>query len=315
MSFADPLWLLALALIPLALLAQRAARRRTRAYAVRFPAASTLRLALAEGRASTWRRQWPTAALLAAIALIVAAVAGPRVTHRVPIRAASLMLVLDHSGSMAANDVAPSRLAAAIRAANTFIDQLPARARVGVVGFSTNPDTVQQPVANHAAARNAIDSQRANGGTATGPALQLALQMLHGTRRNHPPAAIVLLSDGAANIGIDPVAVAGEAHRERIPIYTVALGTPSGVLNEGLYGPAVPVPPDPQLMAAIARTSGGRAYDAQTEEYLRSVYQRLGRSLSTVARKRDVSVYVLVVAGVLLLVAALGSVRTAARLP
>jgi Ca-activated chloride channel family protein len=125
----------------------------------------------------------------------------------------------------------------------------------------------------------------------------------------------VLLSDGAANLGINPVTVAAQAHRQRIPIYTVALGTPHGVLNEGVYGAAVPVPPDPQLMAAIARTSGGRAYDAQTEQYLRSVYQTLGRSLSTIAKKRDVSVYFVVAAGLLLLVAVLGSVRTAARLP
>ncbi len=68
-------------------------------------------------------------------------------------------------------------------------------------------------------------------------------------------------------------------------------------------------------MAEIARTSGGRAHDAQTEQYLSSVYQTLGRSLSTVARKRDASIYFLVAAGVLLLIAALGSVRTAARLP
>jgi Ca-activated chloride channel homolog len=315
MTFADPLWLFALALIPLALLGQRLARRRSRTYAVRFPAAATVQRALAEGPTRNWLRRLPVAALLAAVALIVAVLAAPRVTHRVPIRAASLMLVLDHSGSMASNDVAPSRLAAAERAANTFIDQLPASARVGVVAFSTSPDTLQQPVTNHAAARNVIDSQQANGGTDTGPALQLALQMLRGYKRNHPPAAIVLLSDGAANLGINPVTVAAEAHSERIPIYTVALGTPNGVLNEGLYGPAVPVPPDPQLMAEFAHTSGGRAYDAQTEQYLSSVYQALGRSLSTVARKRDASIYFLIAAGVLLLIAALGSVRTAARLP
>ncbi|MDE3134298.1 MAG: VWA domain-containing protein, partial [Acidobacteriota bacterium] len=271
--------------------------------------------ALVDVRGPRWRRQLPIAALLLALALLVGAVAAPRISHRVPIRAASLVLVLDHSGSMDSNDVKPTRLQAAIRAANTFIDQLPASARVGVVAFSTAPDTVQQPVTNHADARQVIDSQQANGGTDTGPALQLALQLLHGGRRHHPPAAIVLLSDGAANLGVDPVTVAQQAHAERIPIYTVALGTPNGVLNEGVFGPTVPVPPDPQLMRAIARVSGGRAYDAQTEEHLRSIYASLGRRLSTVKRKRDASVYFLAAAAALLLLAALGSVRTAARLP
>jgi Ca-activated chloride channel family protein len=160
-----------------------------------------------------------------------------------------------------------------------------------------------------------IDNQQANGGTDTGPALQLALQLLHGAQRNHPPSAIVLLSDGAANLGESPLTVAVQAHRDRIPIYTVALGTPGGVLSEGLFGPLVPVPPDPELMAGIARTSGGRAYNAHTEQYLRSIYATLGRRLSTVARKQDITVYFLVLAGVLLLIAVLGSARTAARLP
>jgi Ca-activated chloride channel family protein len=315
MSFGDPLWLFLLALVPLALIAQHLMRRRTRIYAVRFPAAATVRQALAEGAAGRLRPQLPVAALLVAVALLVAAVAAPRVNHRVPIRAASLMLVLDHSGSMASTDVSPTRLQAAIGAANTFIDQLPASARVGVVAFSTAPDTVQQPVTNHTASRTAIDNQQANGGTDTGPALELALQLLHGAQKGHSPAAIVLLSDGAANLGVSPVAVAQQARQERIPIYTVALGTPGGTLNEGLFTAPVPVPPDPQLMRQIAHTSGGRAYDAQTEQYLSSIYATLGRSLSTVNRKRDVSVYFLIAASVLLLAAALGSVRTTARLP
>lgn len=315
MSFADPLWLLLLVLLPLALIAQRLVRRRTRIYAVRFPAAATVQQALAEATDRGLRRRLPIVALLVGLALLVAGIAAPRVDHRVPIRAASLMLVLDHSGSMASTDVAPTRLQAAISAANTFIDQLPASARIGVVAFSTSPDTVQQPNTNHAAARVAVDNQQANGGTDTGPALELALQLLHGSQKDHPPAAIVLLSDGAANLGVSPVTVAQLARREHIPIYTVALGTPGGTLNEGMFSAPVPVPPDPQLMAAIARASGGRAYDAQTENYLSSVYATLGRRLSTVDRKRDISAYFLIAAAVLLLAAALGSVRTTARLP
>ncbi len=317
MSFADPLWFLALALLPLALIAQRFSRGRQRTYVVRFPAATTLQQALAETSRGRARRQLPVAALLLGLALLIATRAAPRVTQRVPIQGASLVLVLDHSGSMASTDVAPTRLQAAMGAANTFIDQLPSsmRARRRGRAFSTTPTAVQQPVTNHAAARGVIDNQQANGGTDTGPALQLALQLLHGEQKHHAPAAIVLLSDGAANLGVDPVTIASEAHQERIPIYTVALGTPFGVLNEGFFGQGVPVPPDPALMRQIASTSGGHSYDAQTEAHLSSIYQTLGRSLSTVARKRDASVYFLIAAGVLLLIAAFSSVRTAARLP
>ena len=313
MSLADPLWLLALAVIPAVLLIQRLLRRRARTYAVRFTAVSTLREAL--DVPGGWRRWLPIAALMAALAVVAVALARPHISHRDPIRDASLVLVLDTSGSMAANDVKPTRIAAAIRAANGFIVELPASIHLGAVGFSSQPDAAQRPIANHSAAQFLIDHQQAGGGTATGPALQLALQLLDGANAKHGPAAIVLLSDGAANTGISPVTVAAQARREHIPIYTVALGTPGGVLNEGLLFGLQPVPPDPQLMAQIARTSGGRSFDAQTTNHLSSIYQSLGRKLSTVAGSRDVTVYALIVAALLLLVAVAASVRTTARLP
>jgi Ca-activated chloride channel family protein len=312
-SFADPLWLLALALIPLALLAQHLMRRRSRAYAVRFTAVSTLREAIVVR--SGWRRYLPLVALLAALAFSAAALARPRIAHRTPIRDASLMLVLDHSGSMAATDVQPTRLDAAIRAANSFIDQVPSSIKVGAVGFSTTPDTIQSPVLNHAAARNVIDNQQADGGTDTGPALQEALQLLGAGKRGHEPAAIVLLSDGAANIGVNPVIVADQARRDGVAIYTVALGTPNGTISQGPFMPPVSVPPDPQLMDQIARASGGRSFDAQTADDLSSIYKALGRKLSTVSHPRDVTVYAIIIAGVLLLIAVAGAVRTEAPLP
>ena len=87
---------------------------------------------------------------------------------------------------------------------------------------------MQGPVTNHGAARAIIDGQAANGATATGDALELALQLLHGADRKHPPSAIVLLSDGAANAGVDAVTVARLAGQERIPIYTSRWAPPTG---------------------------------------------------------------------------------------
>lgn len=313
MSFADPLWLLTLVLIPLALLLQRLLRRRAQRYAVRFTAVATLREAAELGR--DWRAWLPVGALLAALAVAAGALARPRITHDVPIRDASLMLVLDHSGSMVAADVRPTRLTAAIQAANAFVDQVPSSIKVGAIGFSSQPDAVQRPVADHAAARALIDSQQAGGGTATGPALQLALQLLDARSPGHPPEAIVLLSDGAANLGINPLAVAAQAHRDSVPIDTVALGTPRGTIQVNPFSPPVAVPPDPQLMAEIAHASGGRTFDAQTAGDLNSIYQSLGHRLSTVGHKRDLTVYWLLIAGGLLLVAAMTSSRTAARIP
>ena len=253
---------------------------------VRFPAVSTLREAAAASPA--WERHLPAALALAAVAALAVALARPHIPYRVATNEASLMLVTDHSGSMAADDVAPTRLAAAVAAANTFIDQLPSTVRVGAIGFGSSPDAVQGPAANHNAAREIIDAQSADGGTDTGDALQLALQLLQGANPKHAPAAIVLLSDGAANAGPDPVAVARQAAQDRIPIYTVALGTAAGVLTNG-FGQAQPVPPDPQLMQEIAQVSGARAFNAQSSGELSSIYKRLGSELGTVSRQREIT--------------------------
>ncbi len=314
MSFASPLWLLALALVPAALAAYVLARRRAKRHEIRFTAITTLREAVAA--APSWERHLPAALALLAVALLAVALARPRLTYRAAVGEASLMLVTDHSGSMAATDVQPTRLGAAEAAANTFIDQLPRSVRVGAIGFGSSPDAVQGPVTNHAAARGIIDGQSAGGGTDTGDALQLALQLLHAGTAKHPPAAVVLLSDGAANAGPDPVTVSRQAARDRIPIYTVALGTAGGVLpNPDPFGAPQPVPPDPQLMQQIATVSGARAFNAQSADELSSIYKKLGSQLGTVSRKREVTA-VFAIAGLVTLLAAAGaSVRWSGRLP
>jgi Ca-activated chloride channel homolog len=314
MSFGTPLWLLALALVPVAIAAYVASRQRAKRYAIRYPAMATLRAAGAQ--APSWRRHIPAALVLAAMAALALALARPRVTHRVPIGESTMMLVIDHSGSMAADDVQPTRLAAAQAAANTFISQLPSSVSLGAIGFGSSVDTVQQPVSDHNATRANIDAQQAGGGTDTGDALALALQLLHGSSAKHPPSAVVLLSDGAANAGPDPVTVARQAAKDRIPIYTVALGTPNGVLNNpDPFQPPIAVPPDPQLMQQIATTSGARAFNAQSADQLSSIYKHLGTELSSISRPREVTV-VFAVAGLALLVLAAGaSVRWAGRLP
>ena len=314
MSFAAPIWLAALALVPAAIAASIWSRRRARRYAVRFPAVSTVRAAV-EAQ-NSWQRHLPAAFALAAVAALALALARPHVSYSAPVDEASVMLVSDESGSMAATDVQPTRLAAAEAAANTFINQLPAKAQVGAIAFSSAPNTMQAPRADHAAARSVINSQSAGGGTATGDALALALKVLHGGRAKHPPSAIVLLSDGAANEGQDVSTVARRAKADKVPIDTVALGTPGGTLpNPDPLGPPLAVPPDPQLMAQIAQLSGGRSFNAQSADELGSIYKRLGKQLGTARRKREVTAEFAIGGLVLLLLAAAGSTRWSGRLP
>ena len=314
MTFAAPLWLAALALVPAAVAASIQARRRARRYAVRFPAVTTLRLAAGTG--TSWQRRVPAAFALGAIAALALALARPHVSYSAAVNKAAVMLVSDESGSMAATDVQPTRLAAAERAADTLIGELPSTVRVGAIAFSSSPNAVQGPVANHGAARSIIDGQVANGATATGDALELALGLLRGGDPKHPPSAIVLLSDGAANAGLDVSSVARQARADKISIYTVALGTPGGTLpNPEPFAPPVPVPPDPQLMAQIAELSGGRTFNAQSADELSSIYTHLGSQLGTVTRRREVTAEFAIGGLVLLLLAAATSTRWSGRLP
>ena len=134
--------------------------------------------------------------------------------------------------------------------------------RVGGVVFDHRTEAVQDPTTDRAALREALrEAMKPSGGTATGDALAASLAMLEaqkGAGAKRPPGAIVLLSDGESTSGRDPLAVAEEAARAGVPVYTVALGTPDGTLPDGR-----PVPPDTASLRAIAERSGGEAFTAQ----------------------------------------------------
>ncbi|WP_205695777.1 VWA domain-containing protein [Conexibacter sp. SYSU D00693] len=314
-SFASPLAFLALLLVPAILLLRSAAQRRARRHAVRFPGVPVLAGVI--GHEPAWRRHLPLAVLLAAVAALVVALARPERTVAVPDERASLMLVLDASRSMEAEDVEPNRLEAARRAALAFLDKIPERVRVGVVGFSDRPYTVVRPSPDRTPTEGTIRSLEPVGGTATGDALQVALDAL--PRRpavgSRPPTAIVLLSDGQATDGVDPLVVARRAGAARIPVFTIALGTPDGVVPGGPFGGSLPVPPDPETMREIAAISGAEAYEVDDAERLKEIYERLGAQLSTKSEQREITVMPAFAGLVLLLGAAALGVRRQGRLP
>jgi Ca-activated chloride channel family protein len=318
MSFASPLYLLGLLLVPLAALAWWQSRRRAKRYAIRFTALASARLAA--GRSSAWRPFVPMALMLASLAALVVALAKPQRSVAVPIERATIMLVTDHSRSMESDDVAPDRLAAAQKAANTFVDQLPKQVRAGIVAYSTAPDAVQTPTTDRDAVRRIIDQQFPDGATATGDALATALNALSsdplaGKGGKRAPSAIVLLSDGKTTTGRDPVGVAQIAGQAKVPIYTVALGTNDGVVQGPGFGGFIPVPPDPETLGQIAQASGGRAFTAEDSGRLSSIYKNLGSQLATKKRKHEVTAAFAIGGLILLLGAAATSVRFRPALP
>ena len=239
-----------------------------------------------------WRRHLPAALALAALAALVLALAKPQKTVAVPVERASIMLVTDHSRSMSATDVEPDRLSAAQRAARTFLNQLPSQVRVGAVAFSDTPDAVQAPSANHDDARRIVDAQVADGATATGAALEVAIDALKNDKQNgkRPPSAIILLSDGKTTVPPDPVPVARTAGQLKIPIYTVALGTRDATVpNPNPFGTPLLVAPDPETLRQIAQVSGGKAFTAEDSDSLKSIYKTLGSQLGTKTQKKQIT--------------------------
>lgn len=293
MTFEAPLVLLALVALPLLAVLYVNEQRRRRRAAAAF-AVEPLQPSVAPRR-PRWRRHLPLLAFALALAVLVGAAARPQRTVAVPIEQASIMLLNDLSGSMSSTDVFPTRLIAAKRAARAFVAKVPARVRIGVIGFNQTPRVLASPTVDRAAVLNAIAGMRVSGGTATGAAIASAttlLESVHTATGKRPPSAIVLLSDGASTSGPDPVAVARASGQAKIPVYTVTMGTPQGTITVRTPRGATvtkPVPPDPASLARIAQASGGKSYTAQTTERLSEVYKRLGSQLGHKREKRQIT--------------------------
>jgi Ca-activated chloride channel family protein len=293
-SFGAPTVLAALVLLPLLTawyVSHQRARRRAQQAFVTAPMFASV-----APRRSGWRRHVPLSVLLLATGVLVVAAAKPQRTVAVAAERASIMLVTDVSGSMLATDVAPNRLAAARDAAKAFVDKVPKRVNVGVMAFNQAPQMLQSPTTDRAAIDGAIDLMRPSGTTATGEAIQAATQALTtrtGSTGKRPPAAIVLLSDGASRRGVDPLEAARAAGQAKVPVYTVALGTQSGTITTpGRNGgaPTVrPVPPDVESLKAISDASGGESFAAGDADRLSRVYERLGSQLGRKKEKREVT--------------------------
>ncbi len=328
MSFSSPYLLLVLAVVPVvAALAVWLDRRRAK-YAVAFTNLDVLASVASPRRAP--KRWIPLLLFLLALAAASAALARPRASVSTPAQRATLVLLVDVSGSMRAADVKPSRLGAAQQAMSTFVDNVPRKVKVGLVSFSTSPNVLVIPTVDRGVLHEGIDLLSPEAGTALGDGLGVAVQVarsaLGSTQRGRDgkvPAAIVLLSDGAQTRGLlTPQQGAERARQAGIRVYTIALGTNHGTLGIGPYGGyglgggrRFPVRPDPVTLAAIARATGGIAYRAQSAASVRSVYQHLGSSIVRRHTTREVSSW-FVGAAALLLLGSLAAVRlTGERLP
>jgi Ca-activated chloride channel family protein len=305
-----PIALLTLLLVPLLVGLLWLQRRRESRYAIRFSNVGVLAGVVQSAR-SPWRFV-PPALLLAALAALAVGLARPSISVSAERKQGTVVLALDRSGSMLAQDVTPDRITASRDAAQRFIKNIPDGFRVGVVTFSDTANAASAPSFDRRPSQRAIAGIQAGGGTAIGDAIETSLGMLGANatptkKVNTKGRAILLLSDGSNTEGIDISTAADAAKRAGVPVYTIALGTPNGVLDLQAIGQGqgtIPVPPDPEALKAIAHATGGESFTALNESTLQKVYDHIGTRVSSTKQQRELTFLVAGLAAVLLAAAA-----------
>lgn len=322
-AFAHPGWLLALLVPVLAAAAYVYVDRQRRRRSFAFGNFSIV--AEVSGRDRPWLRHLPVAALLAALALLAIALAGPMAETKVAHNRATIMLVVDVSLSMSATDVQPDRLSTAKQAGREFIDSLPDDLNVGLVTFAGRAQTPVMPTTDHATVARALDGAILQSATATGDAIAAAQsailqfgEQIQGPE-GPPPAAIVLLSDGKQTIPSeldDPrgaYTAADEAAEVGLPIHTISFGTRGGSIT--VDGQVLPVPNDDESLMEIARRTEGEFHSAASLDELRDVYGELTDEIGYELRRSENPRPWMVAAFALLLVSAGASLFLGRRVP
>jgi Ca-activated chloride channel homolog len=310
LSFGWPYALFALLAIPAAGLAYVAYRRRVARHAVPFPDVDLLIVAAQRGR---WRRFVPLGLAGLSLAGFLFALARPEVTRSVPKEQATIMLAIDTSGSMAADDVAPYRLRAAQDAARKFAERVPRQYKVGLVNFAGNAATLVSPTTDRAAFYAALDTLHADGATAIGEAIFASLDAMKSSQPGVPKltsARILLLSDGENTVGRTPEDAAQAARELDVPVATVALGTSDGVLPNGRA-----VPPNPAALKALAESTGATSYESRDADSLKAVYEKLGSVIGTQKVLDEVTAWPAGIAALLLILAGVAAWRFGPRFP
>jgi Ca-activated chloride channel family protein len=293
MTFEWPLALLALLVVPALVVLYVMRERRRVDFAARFTTPGLLPNLV--DSAPGWRRHLPLAVFLVALAAMIVGVARPRASVSVKREEATVIVAIDSSLSMSSRDVRPSRLVAAQNAARAFVDELPKKFRVGVIGFSGRAYVAVPPTEDRALVYRALKSLHPGQGTALGDAVALATKLAQRERDSSgkiPPTSVLVISDGAQKSGrTAPDVAAQQARNLHIPVYSVVVGTQDGVITVPLAGgfqAQLRVPPDPGTLQRVAQTSGGRFFDTLSVSRLKQVYENLGSRLGRRKESREV---------------------------
>ena len=313
--FLEPAWLISL--LPVLALAGvyvwRQFRRRT--YAMRFTNVNLLRTIAPKGLG--WRRHVSATALLLSLLILGAALARPSVDKKEPLERATVMLAIDVSLSMEADDVQPTRIEAAQEAAKAFVNELPPTFNLGLVSFAKAANVLVSPTKDRNAVIAGIDGLTLAEATATGEAVFTSLDAIRSVpadgANGAPPARIVLLSDGYRTSGRSIEDAATAASQANVPVSTIAFGTDTGVVD--IRGNLQRVPVDRLSLQQLADNTKGYFYEAASVSELKKVYEDMGSSIGHRVEPREVTQWYAGAALLFGLMAAALSLIWTSRLP
>ena len=311
-------WLLAVALLAAAYVVMQFQRRR---HLIRF--SSTTLLDTVAPKRPSFGRHAVAALYLLGLTAGVLGIAQPYDEVKVPKQRATIVLALDTSLSMKATDVLPNRLEAAKTSAKHFVDSLPKALNLGLVSFDTGARVDINPTTDREAVKRGIDKLKLHEGTAIGDAVETSLDVISevppAENGERVPAVIVLLSDGSTTVGTPTEDAIPVARKAKVPVWTIAYGTPEGVIDVTLPDTGetarVQVPVDPVALERLAKGTGGQAFSAESASDLSAVYERLGSSIGYETEEQEVTWRYLVAAIAALGLSATVSVLVYQRLP
>jgi Ca-activated chloride channel family protein len=341
MNFLFPLGLWLTLIVPILIALYIWAQRRRQKYALRYASLSLVKEAL--GRGPGIRRHIPPALFLASLLFMTVAVARPVTVVSMPVQEGVVILAIDVSGSMQAEDLKPNRIEAAKEAAKAFVARQGEDVSVGIVSFAGDASLVQSPTTDHDLVIKAIDRLRTQRATAIGrgiltsldaifendeeiPPSVAALQRLEQTGGQGPmptappggtlnaPATIILLSDGQNNQFPAPLQIIGEAISRGIRVYTVGVGSAEGTILR-LQGRQIRTRLDEATLKQIAELTEAEYYNASNSADLREVYEKLSTQLVLREQKTEVTSYLTAIAAVLSILAGAFSLLWFNRLP
>ena len=334
MYFLWPLMLWLLLLIPALVVLYILAQRRRQRYALRYASLSLVKEAL--GRGPGFRRHIPPALFLSGLAVMIVALARPYTLVTLPSQEGTVILTMDVSGSMRADDLKPNRIEAAKSAARSFVEKQPSGVRVGIVSFSDNAFLVQAPTDDKEAVIAAINRLTPQRGTAIGRALLTSLDAIFEDANVeggppssasdptptptpvpqgvYEPAIIVLLTDGESNQGPRPLDVIDQVAARGVRVYAVGVGTAEGTVLH-IQGRSIRTRLDEETLKRVASATEGAYYSATNEKDLVAIYNSLSTHLVFKKEQTEVTAIFTGVAVVFLLVGGCLSLFWFNRLP